>query len=228
VLRVGGYLVVFVPHQFLYERRVHLPSRWNGDHRRFYTPKTLLEEIEEALPVNGYRIRHLQDNDEGFAYDTRADEPPRGAYEIELVVERIARPAYMDAILTPEYETELMTKLDQVIEVAIREQLRGSSVAPGFAKLINSMGYFTPWHTICAKFLHNASGRPTTVEELKTAVRPLLDYVEVDDMAYLGAYPTLREAYLQGQLRDPAEHWRSMGYFESRLLLSRPASGSSS
>jgi predicted SAM-dependent methyltransferase len=35
VLRVGGFLIIAAPHQFLYERSLSLPSRFNADHRRF-------------------------------------------------------------------------------------------------------------------------------------------------------------------------------------------------
>src|SRR5262249_18810568 len=38
VLKVGGYLVCIVPHQFLYERKQELPSQWSAEHLRFYTP----------------------------------------------------------------------------------------------------------------------------------------------------------------------------------------------
>ena len=55
VLKIGGHLVVMVPHRDLYERLPDLPSRWNGDHKRLYTPASLMREIEDSLPVNAYR-----------------------------------------------------------------------------------------------------------------------------------------------------------------------------
>lgn len=95
VLKPGGYLVIIVPHQFLFERRPRLPSLANADHKRFYTPASLLGEIEEVLEANSYRVRHLVDNDFGFDYSV----PPWqqsvvGCYEIELVLEKIRPPGW--------------------------------------------------------------------------------------------------------------------------------------
>jgi SAM-dependent methyltransferase len=68
VLKPGGYLIIVVPHQFLYEKRTGLPSRWNEDHKRFYTPASLMAEIERSLLPNAYRLRHLVDNDLDYDY----------------------------------------------------------------------------------------------------------------------------------------------------------------
>lgn len=92
VLKVGGFLVCFVPHQALYEKRKALPSRWNGDHKRFYTPATLMTAVEGALEVNSFRLRHLKDNDIGFDYALGPDVHSDGCYEIELVIEKISQP----------------------------------------------------------------------------------------------------------------------------------------
>ena len=98
VLKIGGYLLIFVPHKYLYERRPAPPSALNPDHKRFYTPASLLAEIEESLPINGFRVRHLADNDYAYDYEHPIDKHPRGCYEIELVVQKIARPAYSDRL----------------------------------------------------------------------------------------------------------------------------------
>jgi glycosyltransferase involved in cell wall biosynthesis/SAM-dependent methyltransferase len=94
VLKTGGYLVLAVPHKYLYERRHRPPSRWNIDHRRFFTPATLLLRVENALEPNGYRIRHLIDNDFAFGYGIPPDSHPGGCYEIELVVQKITQPSW--------------------------------------------------------------------------------------------------------------------------------------
>lgn len=98
VLRVGGFLVVAVPHQYLYERRLDLPSRFNADHRRFYTGASLLREIEEAVDPGLYRVRWLQDNDRNFDYNIPPKDHACGCYEIQLVIEKITPPAYIDEI----------------------------------------------------------------------------------------------------------------------------------
>ena len=94
VLRVGGFMLISVPHQFLYEKRPAPPSRWNGDHKRFYTPASLMSEVESALVPNTYRLRHLIDNDLGFTYLSPPDVHSGGCYEIEMVLEKIAEPPW--------------------------------------------------------------------------------------------------------------------------------------
>lgn len=100
VLRVGGFLVIMVPHQFLYEKKVALPSQYNGDHQRFYTPASLMSEIEESLPPNSYRLRHLADNDLGYDYSIPPEHHSGGCYELELVVEKIEAPDWPLALRT--------------------------------------------------------------------------------------------------------------------------------
>jgi len=94
VIKVGGFIVCVVPHQFLYERRREPPSPIAADHKRFYTPGRLLDEFEAALEPNSYRVRHLADNDAGYDYGVPLDAHPLGCYEIELVVEKITPPAW--------------------------------------------------------------------------------------------------------------------------------------
>ena len=111
VVRVGGHLVVSVPHQYLYERRLHLPSQFNADHRRFYTAASLLSEVEEAVDPIHFRVRHLEDNDRGFDYSIPPDRHAVGSYEILLVIEKIARPGYADLVSA---EPEITTASDGV------------------------------------------------------------------------------------------------------------------
>ena len=94
VLKTGGFIVCMVPSQALYEKRRYLPSRFNEDHKRMYTPATFLRSFEEALAVNSYRVRHLAENDTGFNYALGPNVHSDGAYEIELVIEKIAPPSW--------------------------------------------------------------------------------------------------------------------------------------
>jgi SAM-dependent methyltransferase len=94
VVRFGGFLVCVVPHQFLYEKRRSLPSSWNADHKRFYTPASLLGEFEASLRPNTYRVRHLRDSDENYTYGVGPEAHSGGGYEIELVVQKIAPPGW--------------------------------------------------------------------------------------------------------------------------------------
>jgi SAM-dependent methyltransferase len=94
VTKVGGFVIVIVPHQFLYEKKRELPSNWSGEHLRFYTPGSLMAEVEGALSPNSYRVRHLCDNDLRFDYTIGPDRHSFGCYEIELVLEKIPSPAW--------------------------------------------------------------------------------------------------------------------------------------
>jgi SAM-dependent methyltransferase len=92
VVKPGGYLIIVVPHQFLYEKRSGLPSRWNEDHKRFYTPGSLMTEVEQSLRPNTYRLRQLADNDLDYNYAIGPTQHAGGCYEIELVVQKLAPP----------------------------------------------------------------------------------------------------------------------------------------
>jgi SAM-dependent methyltransferase len=94
VVKIGGYLVIIVPHQHLFERKRDLPSRWNIDHYRFYTPASLLREVEEVFEPNSHRIRHLLDNDMGFDYSVTPLQAGVGCFEIELVLQKIKQPVW--------------------------------------------------------------------------------------------------------------------------------------
>ncbi len=93
VLKVGGYLVTTVPHQYLYERKRALPSK-HPNHLHFFSPATLLATFEAALPPNHYRVRHLLDNDLFYDYSLTPATHPVGCYEIELVLQKITPPAW--------------------------------------------------------------------------------------------------------------------------------------
>lgn len=95
VLKTGGFLILFVPHAYLYERRLTVPpSRFSPEHLRAYTPADLLAEIEHALTPNNYRIRWFADNDVGYDYGLPKEQHPTGCLEIECVLQRIDPPAW--------------------------------------------------------------------------------------------------------------------------------------
>ena len=94
VLKIGKYAVITVPHQFLYERKINLPSKHNGDHKRFYTPAKLLTEIETALEPNTYRVELCKDNSKGFDYSIPLSQHPNGAYEVMLILKKIKKPEW--------------------------------------------------------------------------------------------------------------------------------------
>lgn len=95
VVKVGGHLILLLPHQWLYEKKKTPPSRFCDDHKRFYTPSSLLLEVEMSIPFNSYRIVHMRDIDTGLNYDRNPEEPMdwwNERFEIELVLKRIKKP----------------------------------------------------------------------------------------------------------------------------------------
>jgi SAM-dependent methyltransferase len=94
VTNVGGHIITVVPSMHLYERRARSPSKYNPSHMRFYSPGSLLVEFALALSPNSYRVRHLMENDAGYAYEAGPEQPPAGCYEIELVVQKIQSPSW--------------------------------------------------------------------------------------------------------------------------------------
>ena len=94
VTKINGHIITVVPHAHLYERRRRPPSKWNGDHQRFYTPASLLAEFETALRPNSYRVRYLEDNDSDYDYVGDPNMHPSGCYEIVLVIQKIQPPLW--------------------------------------------------------------------------------------------------------------------------------------
>lgn len=94
VLKLNGHLVIVVPHMYLYEKKQHLPSKWNEDHKRFYTPGSLLIAVENSLPPNSYRVRFLEDGDDAFDYHKGPDTHSDGQYEVTLVIQKIKPPIW--------------------------------------------------------------------------------------------------------------------------------------
>lgn len=88
-VRIGGMLILVVPHQFLFERRFSLPSPHDPGTLRFYTPASLLMEIEEALDPFAYRLRVLFEDASGVGPDETLDHPATGGRDILVAIERI-------------------------------------------------------------------------------------------------------------------------------------------
>lgn len=93
VLKIGGFLIITVPHKFLYEKK-EFPSRFNGDHRRMYTPASLMKEIEESFQPNSYRLVYIKDCAEDFDYSIPPEVHSCGEYQIELVLQKIEIPKW--------------------------------------------------------------------------------------------------------------------------------------
>ncbi len=137
VLRIGGHLVITVPHKFLYEKKQGLPSNWNGDHKRFYTPASLLREIEHSLKPNTYRVRHIEDNDFGYNYAIPPERHSSGCYEIELVVEKVQAPTWnLLPVAEPAMPSRSLTERSGVAAVVVPfvRGVRRKVAPPGSAR----------------------------------------------------------------------------------------------
>jgi len=93
VIKQGGYLLLYLPHRDLYEKKLELPSRWNGDHKSFWLPERsdnsstigLREFLEQHLPEG--EILYIKTCDEGHTI-TDPIIHSDGEYSIEAVIRK--------------------------------------------------------------------------------------------------------------------------------------------
>jgi len=213
VLKEDGFLVIAVPHQYLYERKATLPSRFNRDHKRFYTPALLLAEIEQALPLDGYRIRSLKDVDTDFDYSLPCDRHATGRYEIELVIQKIARPIYGNRIgwhqlheLGAAYYAEIilqMARATQECRPGDRETLRNriSSLEP-------------PPFLLVQRHLASAD---LPMEAIQREMQPFIEAAPFNPDWYVNQYPDIRAAIAEKGVEFAHRHYVRHGYYEGRF-----------
>jgi hypothetical protein len=129
-LAIGGLLIVSVPHQFLYERKLRLPSRRNRLHRRFYTPNTLMADLEEAIDPCECRLRCLADIDAGYDYRADLTSEPEGGQDIVAALEKIAPSAWRSELQQDELWIERALRPTRYIEVDEKTPALIRMVAP--------------------------------------------------------------------------------------------------
>ncbi|MBB2169633.1 hypothetical protein HLH36_14950 [Gluconacetobacter aggeris] len=117
-LRIGGWLVISVPHQFLAERKYRLPSRYGSSALRLYTPASLIAEIEEALDPTTYRVRLLRDDDNGYNYTSGIHERPEGNQRIIVAIQKLKRPIWADQLFEGDQPVEAFSPADRVVSKA--------------------------------------------------------------------------------------------------------------
>jgi len=93
VLQPGGYLILYLPHRDLYEKKLHLPSRFNDDHAHFFLPeRDALPDTLGLLPLvkrvlSEHELIYCKVCDEGYV--NPGDElPSEGEFSIELVIRK--------------------------------------------------------------------------------------------------------------------------------------------
>jgi SAM-dependent methyltransferase len=213
VLKVSGHLVISVPHQHLYERKASLPSRFSGNHKRFYTPASLLREIEESLPVAAYRVRSLRDIDDGFSYAVPPEHHARGCYEIELVVQKIDPPFYAGQLVPPPYAAEMTRFFTNLVMrgVAARAADPGADLSELQAVLV---GLPLPPFRQMEQLLPPGVRK----SDLMAVLRPAIEAAPFDEASYLEKHADIRRMVESGRLASGRQHYLSGGYFEGRCL----------
>jgi len=94
VVKPGGFLILYLPHRDLYEKKTRLPSRFNDDHKHFFLPDH--DEPPDTLGVVPLVQRTLQDIsviycracDEGYV-NPGPERESLGEFSIELVARRM-------------------------------------------------------------------------------------------------------------------------------------------
>ena len=218
VLRIGGFLVIAVPHQYLYERRAHLPSRFNGNHKRFYTPAILMAQIETALPMAAWRLRVLRDIDEGFRYELPPEAHPKGCYEIELVVEKIAPPAYAARLAPTPQAKGLIAYFASLVTDAAAARAAGHTRQVGEMQAIMAALPLPSYRQI-EPLLPPGLTRAETMPIL----RPVVAQAPFEEAEYLTRYPDIRRSVQDGRFASGQAHYVGSGYFEGRFATPVPA-----
>jgi SAM-dependent methyltransferase len=220
VLKIGGFMIIAVPHQHLYERKSELPSRFNGDHKRFYTPRSLLSEIEEALPLGGHRVRSLRDIDDDFDYSMPPEQHARGCYEIELVLQKIPIPAYAERLRSSFVAKQALQFFTSMLAHAIeaarcgRDQEVSEVQAilvkmplPAFSKIVLALR---------KHFGNDGDVGQFRREELVEILRPIVRAAEFDEAWYRARYKAVDEAVAEQRIPSAHAHYVAHGYFEGR------------
>lgn len=95
VVKLGGYLILYIPQRDLYEKKEVLPSLFNGDHKHMFllgkksAPDTLdiIEEIREALDAKDYVIEYIKTCKDGYVRNAEGIQS-FGEYSIECVIKK--------------------------------------------------------------------------------------------------------------------------------------------
>ena len=94
VIKKGGFLILYLPHRDLYEKKRTLPSRWNSDHKHFFLPDRDEEpDTMGILPLfrrtlSDYNVIYLKECSDGFTI-TDPEIHSDGEYSIEVVLQKI-------------------------------------------------------------------------------------------------------------------------------------------
>lgn len=93
VLKQGGFLIVYIPHRDLYEKKKTLPSNWNSDHKHFFLPES--DDPPDTIGVRPLLDRMFPDQEIIYILEcsegctiTDPNIHSNGEYSIEFVVKK--------------------------------------------------------------------------------------------------------------------------------------------
>lgn len=95
VVKPSGYLILFIPHRDLYEKRNSLPSKWNPDHKHFFLlDREELPDTKDigkliAQSLDSYEVVYAKGCSEGHTV-TDPEIHSDGEYSIEVVVKKLS------------------------------------------------------------------------------------------------------------------------------------------
>jgi SAM-dependent methyltransferase len=212
-LKVGGHLIIMVPHQHLYERKAAPPSRFTGDHKRFYTPRSVLMEIDEALPLGGWRLRVLRDVDLDFDYSIGPEEHAKGMCEIEVVIQKITPPPYTPALVERPATKMVVDLFASLVFLGIQAARQSDTQAMNEAQTALMEMPLPPYRRLAVAL------RKFNVQmgEVVSLLRPVVAAVSFDEVWYLSKYGDIRDAVTNNRLESGRAHFVSGAYFEGRL-----------
>lgn len=93
-VKKNGYLIIYIPHRDLFEKKKELPSNWNSDHKYFYMPEKhekpytlgMRQLIQESL--KDYKIVYVKTCDKDYEYLGK-NKHSEGEYSIEAVIKKM-------------------------------------------------------------------------------------------------------------------------------------------
>ena len=94
-VKKNGFLILYIPHRDLFEKRKKLPSQWNKGHFNFFMPEN--NESPDTLGLkeliinnlNDYKIEYIKVCDEGYK-NFGENKHSLGEYSIEAVIKKIS------------------------------------------------------------------------------------------------------------------------------------------
>jgi len=94
VVKKNGYLILYIPHRELYEKKKTLPSNFNDDHKHFFLldrdefPDTVGILPLIARTLNNYEIIYAKECSYGYTESEKRD-INSGEYSIEVIIRKI-------------------------------------------------------------------------------------------------------------------------------------------